>query len=145
MNGKGKRVFYDTVRRMAQLQIEHPITADDIEVEIVYATDVAKAQRKDTDGVIKPTFDALEGVAYSNDRQVRSVSCTLFDKNCPSTLSGWVEHMSHLFYSGTSHVLLIMIYSDNRLAELGGEKEVQSRRYIQWQRDFDTFLSQLKK
>jgi hypothetical protein len=90
-------------------------------------------------------LDALEGVAYSNDRQVRSVSCTVFDKQSSFDVSGRVEHVGRLFYSDKSHVVLIMVYSDTRLAELGGEKEVQNRRYNEWQQNFDTMLSDLKK
>src|SRR4030042_6107872 len=88
MNGKGKKLYYDAVQQAARVEIGSPITADDIEIEIVYTTDVEKANRKDTDNVNKPTLDALEGVAYSNDRQVRSVSCTVFDKKFSLTVSG---------------------------------------------------------
>lgn len=68
MNGKGKKAYYDAVRQAAGDEIDSPIMTDDIEIEIVYATDVKKANRKDTDNVNKPTLDALEGVAYQNDR-----------------------------------------------------------------------------
>lgn len=145
MNGKGKKLFYNAVQQAARVEISSPITADDIEIEIVYVTDVEKANRKDTDNVNKPILDALEGFAYSNDRQVRSVGCTVFDKKSPSTVSGRVEHVGCLFYSDKSHVVLIMVYSDTRLAELGGEKEVQHRRYIEWQQKFDMMLSDFKK
>jgi hypothetical protein len=37
-----------------------------------------------------------------------------------------------------------MIYSDTRLAELGGEEEVQRRRYVEWQRNFDELLARAK-
>ncbi len=40
---------------------------------------------------------------------------------------------------------LIMILSDSRLQELGGEHEVQRRRYIEWQVNFDMMISQAKK
>lgn len=145
MNGKGKILFYNAVQKAAGAEISSPITADDIEIEIVYVTDVKKANRKDTDNVNKPILDALEGLAYINDRQVRSVSCTVFDKKSSSAVSGRVEHVGRLFYSDKSHIVLIMVYSDTRLAELGGEKEVQNRRYIEWQHNFDTMLSNLKK
>lgn len=45
-----------------------------------------------------------------------------------------------LFYSPQPDVVLIMIYSDTRLAELGGEEEVKGRRYKAWQRDFEKML-----
>ncbi len=146
MSGKGKRAYYEAVQQAAKREIDRPITTDDIEVEIVYVTDVNKAVRKDADNVNKPTLDALKGVAYQDDQQVRSVSCTLFDKNHhPSTVSGRVEQLGRLFYSDKSHVVLIMIYSDTRLAEIGGDEKVQRRRDVEWKHNFEKVLSELKK
>ncbi len=143
--GKGKQAYFDAIRRAAQSEIASPIKTDDIEIEIVYATNQKRGRRKDADNVNKPTLDALKGIAYDDDRQVRSVSSTVFDKNLASTVNGRVEHIGPLFYSGKPHVVLIMIYSDARLAELGGEHEVQRRRYAAWQENFDKMVHQLKK
>jgi hypothetical protein len=52
--------------------------------------------------------------------------------------------MGRLFYSQHPDVVLIMIYSDTRLAELGGEQEVQRKRYEAWQRDFEHTLARIK-
>jgi hypothetical protein len=87
----------------------------------------------------------LKGIAYDDDRQVRSVSSTVFDKNLSTTIHGRVEHVGRLFYSNKPHVILIMIFSDSRLLELGGEHEIQRRRYIEWQVNFDKIVSQVKK
>jgi Holliday junction resolvase RusA-like endonuclease len=144
MKGKGKQVYYDAVRAEARREIANPITSDDIEIEIAYATSEKRGKRKDADNVNKPTLDAFEGVAYLNDRQVRSVTSTIFDKNMPLKIGGQVEYMGRLFYSNKPHVLLIMIYSDTRLAELGGEQEVQRQRYVEWQRNFDELLARVK-
>lgn len=137
MKGKGKQVFYDAVRAAAQVEIANPITSDDVEIEIAYATGIKRDERKDADNVTKPTLDALQGVAYLDDRQVRSVSSIVFDKNTSLRIGGRVEYIGQLFYSKEPHVLLIMIYSDKRLAELGGEQEVQRRRRIEWQDKFE--------
>lgn len=142
--GKGKQIYYKAVRQAAQVEIDHPITTNDIEVEILYSTDVRKDKRKDIDNVNKPTLDALEGVAYENDRQVRSVRSTLFDRNRPSIVSGHVEYFGRFLYSGKPHIILIRIYSDTRLAKLGGEKEVKSRRYNEWQKSFARMQSERK-
>ena len=144
MKGKGKQVYYNAVRAPALREIADPTTADDIEIEIAYATSEKRGERKDADNVNKPTLDALEGVAYLNGRQVRSVTSTIFDKNTALKIGGRVEYMGRLFYSNKPHVLLIMIYSDTRLAELGGEEEVQRRRYVEWQRNFDELLARAK-
>lgn len=144
-SGKGKEAYFKAVKCSAGQEIEKPITPNDIEVEIVYCTSIKKVQRIDADNVNKPTLDALKGVAYLDDVQVRSVRSTLFDKNLPATVSGRVEHIGRLFYSNQKHMVLIMIYSDSRLAELGGEQEVQRQRYLEWQRNFDRMLSEIKK
>jgi Holliday junction resolvase RusA-like endonuclease len=86
MKGKGKQVYYDAVRAEARREIANPITSDDIEIEIAYATSEKRGKRKDADNVNKPTLDAFEGVAYLNDRQVRSVTSTIFDKNMPRSV-----------------------------------------------------------
>ena len=145
MDGNGKRVYYDAVKVAARLEVTNPISANDIEIEIAYATTAKEGQRKDADNINKPTLDALEGIAYLNDKQVRSVTSTVFDKNMPLKVGGYVEYMGRLFYSAKPHVLLIMIYSDTRLSELGGEQELQRRRYLEWQRSFDQLLARAKK
>jgi len=144
MKGKGKQVFYDAVRAAARLEIANPINSDDVEIEIAYATGKKRGERKDADNVNKPTLDALQDVVYLNDRQVRSVTSTIFDRNISLKIGGRVEYIGQLFYSKKPHILLIKIYSDTRLAELGGEQEVQRRRYVERQRSFDELLARAK-
>jgi len=141
VDGKGKQVYYDAVAASARAEIANPIEASDIEIEIAYATIQKVSERKDADNVNKPTLDALKGIAYLDDRQVRSVTSTIFDKNLPLQISGRVEYMGRLFYSDRPHVLLISIYSDSRLNELGGENMVQQQRYAEWQHSFDQLIS----
>ena len=138
--GKGRPAYYAAVQQAAQKVIATPITARDIEVEIAYSTRTGQATRLDADNVNKPTLDALKGVAYTDDSQVRSVRSTVFDKSAPATVDGRVEHMGRLFSSPSDDVVLIMIYSDSRLAELGGETELNRRRYEEWQTVFDKAL-----
>jgi Holliday junction resolvase RusA-like endonuclease len=144
VKGKGREVYYEAVRQAARREIDSPIEADDIEVEITYVTDIHKDIRMDADNVNKPTLDALKGVAYKDDNQVRSVHCAVFDKHHPATVSGRVEQFGPLFYSDKSHVVLIEIYSDTRLAELGGDEEVERRRRVEWERNFGRAISKLK-
>ena len=80
LGGKGKAAYYDAVKKAARDEIGSPIPSDDIEVEIAYSTTEPPATRMDTDNVPKPTLDALTGVAYHDDRQVRHAECTLFDR-----------------------------------------------------------------
>ncbi len=141
---RGKKMYYTAVQTAARSEIASPITTNDIEIEIAYVTDIPKDVRMDADNVIKPTLDALEGVAYLNDRQVRSVRSTIFDKNSQLKIDTRVEYIGRLFYSRKSHALLIKIYCDSRLSELGGEHEVRSRRYIQWKNEFDRMRTDIK-
>ena len=144
LRGKGRTAFYSAVEQAARMVIATPITARDIEIEIAHATTTKRSRRMDTDNVNKPTLDALKGVAYNDDSQVRSARCTLFDRTSEATVRGRVEHLGRLFHSPHEHVLLIAIYSDSRLAELGGEDEVQRRRYEEWRREFDRMIASMR-
>ena len=144
-SGKGKKAYFEAVKAAATGEITEPIMANDIEVEIVYSTMSNLAERIDADNVNKPSLDALKGIAYNDDAQVRSVTATLFDRNASHEVHGRVEHVGRLFYSQYPDIVLIMIYSDIRLEELGGEHEVQLRRYEAWQREFDRALDYIRR
>ena len=143
-SGKGKEAYLSAVKVSAACEIAEPITVADIEVEVVYSTTAKPAERMDTDNINKPTLDALKGVAYVDDAQVRSVTATIFDKTASHHVEGRVEHLGQLFYSPNPDVILIMIYSDSRLRDLGGEPEVQRRRYAAWQQNFDTTIARIR-
>lgn len=138
-NGKGKDAYYAAVKAAAAAVIDRPIASSDIEVEIIYSTAAPPGQRLDTDNVNKPTLDALKGVAYLDDKQVRHADATLFDR-AGGQVHGLVEHIGRLFYTPHPHVVLISLYSDTRLVELGGESSVKQRRYIEFERDFEARL-----
>lgn len=145
VSGKGKKAYFDAVRAAAACEIASPIMTDDIEIEISYSTTRKKENRKDADNVNKPTLDALKGgIAYGDDRQVRAVTCAVFDNNRAAMVSGRVEYLGRLFYSSKSDVVLIMIYSDTRLLELGEEQQVQHRRYLEWEKNFSETLTKLR-
>jgi len=143
-SGKGREAYQEAVRLAAAREIAKPIPADDVEVDVIYSTLAKPAERMDADNVNKPTLDALKGVAYRDDAQVRSVTSTIFDRAASHRVAGRVEHMGRLFYSPHPDVVLIMIYSDSRLHELGGEAEVQRQRYEAWQREFDATLGVIR-
>jgi Holliday junction resolvase RusA-like endonuclease len=106
--GTGKVAYYAAVKAAATIEIDRPITAADIEIEIVYSTTRKIAGRLDADNVNKPTLDALKGIAYADDVQVRSVTSTLFDRNADHIAHGRVEHMGRLFYSPHPDVVLLL-------------------------------------
>lgn len=136
-NGKGKEAYYRAVKDAAAAVIGTPIDVHDVEIEITYVTATPAGQRIDTDNVQKPTLDALKGVAYNDDRQVRRAESAIFDRAANNSVHGLVEHIGRLFYSGKEHVVLIQIYSDSRLAEIGGAEAVQQTRIVEDERQQD--------
>ena len=132
--GKGRSAYITMVADEARKEIARPIDALDIEVEVLYATRQKVDIRADVDNILWPTLDALKGVAYRDDRQVRSVTATIFDLNDNTLVAGRVEYVGRLFYSGRADTVLVCIYSDSRLADLGGEQAVRDERYRDWDR-----------
>ena len=112
----------------ARQKIIDPIKAFDVEVEVLYSGRFSAGTRKDIDNIIKPTLDALNGVAYVDDKQVRSVTATLFVKDERIRIQGYAQYLAPLIYSDGDHAVLVAIYSDSRLDELGGEERVRAER-----------------
>ena len=144
VNGKGKDAYYAAVKAAAAAVIDRPIATPDIELEVIYSTTQKPAERLDVDNVNKPTLDALKGVAYNDDAQVRNVNTVIFDRAAIGHVTGRVEHIGRLFYTPHPHVLLIRLYSDARLAELGGVAAVQQQRYEEFERDFEAQLQRAR-
>ena len=107
----------------------------------------AQSPRRDTRRV-RPRREPLSAPSssrrrrYNDDRQVRHAEATVFDRNASGEVQGRVEHIGRLFYTPHPHVVLIRIYSDSRLADLGGKSAVMHGRYEEFERDFDTALRQ---
>ena len=141
LKGKSKQNYIAAVKKAAQEAIPNPIKTEDIEVEVAYSTSATQHQRNDIDNVTKPTLDAMKGIAYLDDRQVRTINATLFDRNKNHTLSGRVEQIGHLFYSNHPEVVQISIYSDSRIEELGGENKVKEERFKKWEVEFSNKLA----
>ena len=135
--GKGsKDAYLNTIKKEAAKHILTPIVSDDVEVEICWATQARAGMRADIDNIIKPILDVLVGIAFDDDRRVRSVTATLFDKKKNHTLSGYVEDMGPLLFDNREDAVQIAIYSDTRLNELGGEDKVRKQRLIDFERRF---------
>ena len=126
--GQHKPQYMSAVKDAALEIIPTPITTNDVEIEILYSTFSSEGTRADADNIIKPTLDGLIGVGFNDDKQVRSVTSTVFDKNIDNVVDGRVEHMGPLLRTHDKHVILICVYSDTRLQELGGEQLVREKR-----------------
>lgn len=65
---EGRR-FKTRCQMLAQMQCSEPINVKVAVTATVYFGD----RRRDLDNVMKPLFDALEGVVYRNDRQIHEI------------------------------------------------------------------------
>ena len=105
--------------------MREPIVTDDVEVEITYSTSRKSGIRSDIDNIIKPTLDALTTVVFADDRQVRSVLATLWLQRERGVIGGSEEQLARLVMSFGPDFVMISIYSDSRLRELGGSLKVE--------------------
>ena len=69
---KSKAKFYvERIKAEAQKQVQGPpLSSSAVDVEIIFA---ARGSRPDVDNVTKRLLDALKGIVYHSDKQVRSV------------------------------------------------------------------------
>jgi hypothetical protein len=64
------RGYLDRIRTAARAVFPLPLLSDNIEIVLLF---VDSGSRPDVDNVLKPALDALKGIVYVDDRQVRSV------------------------------------------------------------------------
>ncbi len=135
------QAYKDAIQQEAKKHIATPMLSNDIEIEICWATRIREGIRADIDNIIKPTLDALVGIAFDDDKRVRSVTSTLIDRRKDNTLAAYVEDLGALLYVDRDNGVQIAIYSDSRLSELGGEMVVRKKR----KEEFDKILSEAVK
>lgn len=63
--------YKEQIRETARQVVLQPIKSPRIDLEIWFTAD--RSLRADVDNVLKPVLDALSGIVYDDDRQVRSV------------------------------------------------------------------------
>ena len=88
-----------------------PTRSNRIDIEIYYHTQ--KGIRADVDNVIKPILDALIGIVYLDDSQVRSVKAVALPYNEAYSISAneWVSADVHdKLYSDDPVYFMINIY-----------------------------------
>ena len=120
--GKGKDAYVNAVKAEASKRIDAIITTSDIELSVLYSSDRPALVRSDIDNILKPTLDALCGLAYNDDRQVRAVSARLLDRGNPNILffEKFGEALfNSLFHSGAGDVVVIHLYAESRLRTIG--------------------------
>ena len=67
----------------------HPIASKRIDVEIFFQAKTPL--RADVDNIIKPILDALKGIVYLDDSQVRSVRAIALPSDDAYSISGWTS------------------------------------------------------
>lgn len=119
---RGREAYYAAVQEAARGEIDRPIEAHDVDVEILYVTREPR-HAIDVDGLGKPTLDALKGVAYVDDAQVRAIRVAKFDKTRPAHVSGRIGPVRALWQDDSHpHTVWIFIYSTSREAEFRGRR-----------------------
>lgn len=103
-NSGARRLYVEQIRKVASEVVPHPIKSTRIDVEIFFHADTSL--RADVDNVIKPILDALIGVVYEDDRQVRSVKVTALPKGDAFRSSGDPDLISRLIKSEPKEFLI---------------------------------------
>ena len=124
---KNKEKYKQNIMDIATRNIDSIIETNDIEIEITWTSIEKEQLRSDIDNIIKPIIDALKGTAYNDDKQIRSLVVTYFDRNLQHTINCFVEDLKDTFYSNHNDVVLVTIYSDQKLQEKGGAEKVKKR------------------
>ena len=84
---KGSNEAYlQKIREVVKLVVPHPTKSPRIDIEIFFAA--KRTMRADVDNVIKPILDALIGVVYLDDKQVRSVRAVVIPKDDAIHITG---------------------------------------------------------
>jgi Holliday junction resolvase RusA-like endonuclease len=78
--------YKDSIRSMAQRILSYPLSEPTVEVRVDYFH--RSRRRVDMDNVAKCVLDALTGVAYMDDRQVRLQSATAYSLLSPVRILG---------------------------------------------------------
>jgi hypothetical protein len=88
---------------------------------VLYVTR-ASGETIDVDNLGEPTLDALKGVAYLDDAQVRVLRVAKFDKTRAAHISGREGPIDVLWLDDSRpHAVWVFIYSTSRKAELRRE------------------------
>lgn len=107
--------YRDRIRQIAAEAIPRPTTSKRIDIELWFSA--AHIDRADVDNILKPVLDALIGVAYGDDRQVRSVRAVAIDPNDVVTLgpgeAGILERL------GTGEEFLVNVFAGQAIPGFG--------------------------
>ena len=80
--------YLESVQNAARELVPFPIGSKRIDIEIWFRSEHL---RPDVDNIIKPILDALQGIVYFDDKQVRSVKVVALPHDDAYILSGWFK------------------------------------------------------
>jgi len=85
-NTKAKQEYIARIKEAAEKVVPFPTGSGRLDIEIFFLAE--RSLRADVDNIIKPILDALRGVVYEDDRQVRSVRAVAVAADDAVTLTG---------------------------------------------------------
>ena len=94
----------------AKKNIANPINKD-IGIEITWTSDENKGRRSDLDNIIKPIIDALIGIAYNDDKQIRTIVANYYDRNKSHKIGLNMQDFIYSFFQQEGNVVVIRIYN----------------------------------
>lgn len=80
--------------------VPYPTKSNNIDIEIFFV--YKRALRPDVDNIIKPILDALKGIAYMDDSQVRSIHVTALPAEEAYGISGWTNREAFIRLTATT-------------------------------------------
>lgn len=80
--------YSEAIANSARTVVPHPVKSKRIGVEIWYCA--GSIVRADVDNIVKPVLDALIGIVYFDDSQVRSLSVIALPAEDAYSITGWV-------------------------------------------------------
>jgi hypothetical protein len=108
-NAGARTRYVEEIREAAAEAVPSPSKSRRIDLEVFFYAEVSL--RADVDNVLKPILDALIGVVYEDDRQVRSVRVIALPKGEPFRSSRNAAAITRLMKTEPRE-FLINVYDD---------------------------------
>ena len=108
-NSRGARPtgpYRQAIADAARAVIARPLRSPRITVEVWFGA--SSRSRADVDNILKPIVDAMKGIVFVDDRQVRSVTATVFPNDDAWRITDWTSDgvMRRLTDSNNSEFLI---------------------------------------
>ena len=117
-SARGKAAYQAAIAAEARMHVSSPIVSDDVEVDILFSSELPE-KLLDVDNAAKATLDAMTGVVFLDDRQVRALHVLRFDRSKPLHVSGRLAPLRAILARVVDHSVWVNVYSRSRADELG--------------------------